>query len=69
MIGKVKWFNDRKGYGFIIYNDDDLFVHYTQINENGYKTLYTDDKVIIGKIITTDKGYQAENVKKIKTLL
>ena len=40
MIGKVKWFNDEKGYGFIEYNDkQDVFVHYSAVELDGYKTL------------------------------
>ena len=40
MQGKVKWFNNEKGYGFIEYNDlEDIFVHYSAIIKDGYKTL------------------------------
>lgn len=40
MIGKVKWFNNDKGYGFIEYKEnEDIFVHYSTINIIGYKTL------------------------------
>lgn len=40
LVGKVKWFNSEKGYGFIIKeNYDDIFVHYSQIQDEGFKTL------------------------------
>ena len=40
MNGKVKWFNNEKGYGFIEYKEnEDIFVHYSAINQDGYKTL------------------------------
>ena len=46
MIGKVKWFNNEKGYGFIEYNDnEDVFVHYSVIDLDGYKTLSEGDLV------------------------
>lgn len=61
----VKWFNDTKGYGFINYNGEDAFVHYSEIIMNGYKTLHTDDVVEVGSIIKTEKGYLAQNVRKV----
>ena len=46
MVGRVKWFNDEKGYGFIEYEDlDDIFVHYSVIRMNGFKTLTSGQKV------------------------
>ena len=62
MIKKVKWFNDAKGYGFLE-NDgrDDIFVHYTAINKDGYKTL-SQDQLVEFDLIETTKGYQAKNV-------
>jgi len=62
MIKKVKWFNDAKGYGFLE-NDgrDDIFVHYTAINKEGYKTL-SQDQLVEFDLIETNKGYQAKNV-------
>ena len=62
MKAKVKWFNDAKGYGFIESGEmEDVFVHYSQIKKDGYKSLTTGDLVQFD-LITTDKGYQAQNV-------
>lgn len=62
MKSRVKWFNDAKGYGFIENNEmEDVFVHYSQIKKDGYKSLTTGDMVQFD-LITTDKGYQAQNV-------
>ena len=66
MLGKVKWFNNEKGYGFIEYNDnEDIFVYYKEIDIDGYKTLSQGDEVSF-ELVTTDKGYQAKNVKLLK---
>ena len=66
MVGKVKWFNNEKGYGFIEYNDlEDIFVHYTAIKKDGYKTLKEGDLVEF-KLIETGKGLQGINVEEIK---
>ena len=60
--GKVKWFNPRKGYGFIASNDGrDIFVHYSNISGDGYKTLAEDDPVSFD-VAEGDKGLRAENV-------
>jgi len=60
--GKVKWFNPRKGYGFIATPDGrDIFVHYSSISGDGYKTLTEGDAVTFD-IIEGDKGLRAENV-------
>ena len=60
--GKVKWFNPRKGYGFIATPDGrDIFVRYSSISGDGYKTLTEGDAVTFD-IIEGDKGLRAENV-------
>ena len=60
--GKVKWFNPRKGYGFIVDEEGhDIFVHYANINGEGYKTLNEGESVVFD-IIEGDKGLRAENV-------
>ncbi|MHC4511604.1 MAG: cold-shock protein [Planctomycetota bacterium] len=60
--GKVKWFNPRKGYGFIATADGrDIFVHYSSISGDGYKTLVEGDPVTF-EIVEGDKGLRAENV-------
>jgi CspA family cold shock protein len=63
VIGKVKWWNDSKGYGFIKYKEMDVFVHFTAIQGNGFKTLSEDQTV---KFVLEDgpKGPQATNVVK-----
>ena len=66
MRGKVKWFNNEKGYGFIEYSDlEDIFVHYSAIEIDGYKTL-TENQLVEFKLIETSKGYQAINVRLLK---
>jgi CspA family cold shock protein len=60
--GTVKWFNPRKGYGFIATPDGrDIFVHYSSISSDGYKTLTEGDSVTF-EIVEGDKGLRAENV-------
>lgn len=61
-IGKLKWFNDKKGFGFIT-NDEgkDVFVHYSQIQYDGFKTL-KDGDILEYEEINTAKGLQAKNV-------
>ena len=63
--GKVKWFNNTKGYGFITSEDGkDVFVHFSSITGEGYKSLADGDEVEF-EITQGVKGDQAENVKKI----
>ena len=62
--GKVKWFNNQKGYGFITpENGSDVFVHYSAIQGDGYKTLDEGQEVEF-EIVKGDKGEQAQNVHK-----
>jgi CspA family cold shock protein len=62
--GKVRWFNNKKGYGFIQKDSDgkDIFVHYSAITMEGYKTLKTGDECTF-EVVQGDKGPQAANVK------
>lgn len=63
MKGRVKWFNNEKGYGFIEYEDlDDIFVHYSAIIKDGYKTL-KEGTIVNFKLIETSKGLQAIDVQ------
>lgn len=60
--GKVKWFNDAKGYGFIEAEDGvDVFVHYSAIMQNGFKSL-REGQTVNYESIDTPKGRQAANV-------
>ncbi|MBP3851815.1 MAG: cold shock domain-containing protein [Erysipelotrichaceae bacterium] len=60
--GKVKWFNDQKGYGFITGEDGkDIFVHYSSINADGFKTLQ-EGQTVTFDLIDSDRGKQANNV-------
>ena len=63
-VGKVKWFNDEKGWGFIKQdNGPDVFVHYSAITSEGYKSLQENDQVEF-EITEGQKGPQAANVSK-----
>lgn len=63
--GRVKWFNDAKGYGFIEQPDggEDVFVHFSAITMDGFKTLAEGEEVEF-ELRQTDKGLQAANVMK-----
>jgi len=64
MQGKVKWFNAEKGYGFIEREDGgDVFVHYSAIQEDGFKTL-EEGQVVEFDIVEGERGPQAANVVK-----
>lgn len=61
--GTVKWFNSRKGYGFIAGEDDkDIFVHYASIAGDGYKTL-VEGQAVTFDVVKGEKGLRAENVE------
>ena len=63
--GTVKWFNDSKGFGFISQeNGDDVFVHHTEIQSEGFKSLSEGDKVEF-EVEKGQKGKKASNVVKI----
>ena len=65
MTGEVKWFNNEKGCGFITTDDGtDIFVHYSGIVKEGYKTLKEGENVIF-EVEDTEKDKQAKNVKTI----
>lgn len=69
MESKVKWFNNTKGYGFIEYTDtEDIFVHYSAIDSDGYKTLSEGQNVNFD-LIKTDKGFQARNVQSSPSMI
>ena len=64
--GRVKWFNNDKGYGFIEFTEkDDIFVHYSAINQEGYKSLQ-EGQIVEFTLLETSKGYQALNVTVVK---
>lgn len=64
-VGRVKWFNNSKGYGFIVQDDGpELFVHYSAIQGDGYKTLVEGQQVQF-EVTQSDKGPQAANVTKV----
>jgi len=65
LTGTVKWFNNERGYGFILDPDDEnveYFVHYSSITADGYKTLKA-GQTISFELTETDKGIQASDVK------
>ena len=62
--GKVKWFSNKKGYGFILSEEgSDVFVHYSEIKEDGYRSL-TEGQDVEFEISDGPKGPQASNVMK-----
>ena len=66
MQGKVKWFNAETGFGFMNHDDSpDIFVHYSQITEEGYRTL-EEGQIVEFDLFETTRGLQAKNVTKLK---
>jgi len=67
MSGKVKWFNNAKGYGFILASgrEEDLFAHYSAINMDGYKTLKAGQPVTFD-VIQGPKGLHAVNIRPVE---
>ena len=65
VTGKVKWFNAEKGYGFITTDEGkDVFVHYSAIQTDGFKTL-DDGEAVSFEVVQSDRGEQADNVCKL----
>ncbi|MGD2187679.1 MAG: cold-shock protein [Desulfobacterales bacterium] len=63
--GRIKWYNEKKGYGFIESDKEgDIFVHRTGIEDHGFFTLRSDDRVSF-EVKQTQRGKQAVNVKRI----
>ena len=70
VLGQVKWFDNRKGFGFLRCDeccDEDIFVHYSNIIEEGFKCLQ-DGEAVEFDLINGDKGYHALNVRKSTTV-
>ena len=65
MNGTVKWFNNQKGYGFISdENGNDVFVHYTGLDMEGFKTL-EEGQAVEFEVVEGNKGSQAVHVKRV----
>ena len=65
MVGKVKWFSAEKGYGFIAREDgDDVFVHFSAINCEGFKSL-EEGQAVTYDLVEGNRGMQAANVTKL----
>lgn len=67
--GQVKWFDPKKGYGFITGPEgQDVFVHYSQIQGEGFKSL-KDGETVDYELIEGDKGWQAQTVSRVEELV
>ena len=65
--GTVKWFNNQKGFGFISDEQgNDVFVHYSSINSDGFKTL-EEGQTVTYDVVESDRGQQANNVTVVDT--
>lgn len=65
-LGEVRWFNNAKGYGFLGHDDGkDVFVHFSAIEGDGYKSLKEGERVSFD-VIQGEKGPQADNVKRVE---
>ena len=60
--GIVKWFDEKKGYGFISYGNEEVFVHFTGIQQDGFKTLQANQEVSFD-IMESKRGLQATHVR------
>lgn len=66
VLGEVKWFNNQKGYGFIVHGESpDIFVHHSAIDMDGYRTLKQGEEVHFD-LVSTNKGLQAVNVRRTR---
>ena len=63
--GRVKWFDNKKGFGFIVQDEsgEDVIVHHTAISGDGFKTL-NEGEVVNFELIESDKGLKAQNVQR-----
>ncbi len=63
--GKVKWFDNKKGFGFILQDTgQDVFVHHTGIQGTGFKTL-NEGEAVSFEVVASEKGPKAENVQRV----
>ncbi len=66
MLGRIKWFDNKKGYGFIEYREyEDIFVHYSNVLQDGFKRL-NEGQLVSFRLIETAKGLQAIDIVAVK---